>query len=173
MRTMMSHRRSQPGLAQVWRIDTFVLSVAYTGLVPALHGGVTAAACIPMLVHADRLLPVSPILRGGLLVAFIAALIFGGVALLRHHVRDGHYDRKYVSLDEVLGMTVASSPLLLGVSLEHGYLVAFALFCFFDSTKVLGVGAIDRIDRPENVFFDDLLAGVYAAVSLVAVAAVM
>jgi phosphatidylglycerophosphatase A len=75
-------------------------------------------------------------------------------------------DPQRVVIDEVLGqwLALAATPRLEWRS----WLVAFVLFRFFDIFKPLGVRAAERLPRGWGIVADDLLAGLYAAVVLIA-----
>jgi phosphatidylglycerophosphatase A len=75
-------------------------------------------------------------------------------------------DPQHVVIDEVLGQWLALSTT---PRLEwRSWLVAFVLFRFFDIVKPLGVRAAERLPRGWGIVADDLLAGLYAAVVLIA-----
>jgi phosphatidylglycerophosphatase A len=75
-------------------------------------------------------------------------------------------DPQGVVVDEVLGqwLTLAATPRLDW----HPWLTAFLLFRFFDIVKPLGVRAAERLPRGWGIIADDLVAGLYAAVVLIA-----
>jgi len=75
----------------------------------------------------------------------------------------GHDDGKIV-IDETLGVWIT----LLFVPFSWlNVLMAFILFRFFDILKPLGVKTIDKkLHSPFSVMLDDILAGIYAALTL-------
>lgn len=75
----------------------------------------------------------------------------------------GEKDPACIVVDEVVGMWVA----LLGTH-SHGpmLLAAFVLFRTFDILKPYPIRRIERLDGGWGIVFDDLLAGVYANLSL-------
>jgi phosphatidylglycerophosphatase A len=63
-----------------------------------------------------------------------------------------------IVIDEMCGMWLA---LVLTPPSILYYIIAFALFRFFDITKVLGIGRLDKIKNEHGVMLDDVLAGLY------------
>lgn len=92
--------------------------------------------------------------------------------------REDH-DPSEIVIDELLGVWIALLPLAwgaqnAGVPVERlwpGWIAAFALFRLFDIWKVGPVGWADRRDDEWGVMLDDALAGVMAAVGVLALAA--
>ncbi len=76
-------------------------------------------------------------------------------------------DPSKVVVDEMVGMWI---PLSLFSPAEHPLwiLAALILFRFFDIVKPLGIKWLDRKQGPFWVMADDILGGVYAAASLIA-----
>lgn len=76
-------------------------------------------------------------------------------------------DQNQIVIDEVLGMIVSCIPLLF--TKEYGvkhFLIAFALFRVFDIWKVFPTKIFDRMKNPFGVMMDDVVAGIYAALSV-------
>ncbi|NYS23661.1 phosphatidylglycerophosphatase A [Rhodobacteraceae bacterium 2376] len=88
-------------------------------------------------------------------------------------------DPSEIVIDEVAGMWLALWPVSLGAMMQGvaitalwpGWVVAFLAFRFFDITKLGPVGWADRLHTPLGVMLDDLIAGVFAALVVVAAAA--
>ena len=76
-------------------------------------------------------------------------------------------DPSRVVVDEMVGMWI---PLSLFSPAEHPLwiLAALILFRFFDIVKPLGIKWLDRKQGPFWVMADDILGGVYATASLIA-----
>jgi phosphatidylglycerophosphatase A len=56
-----------------------------------------------------------------------------------------------------------------GISLNLIYLLlGFLLFRLFDITKPLGIKRVEKFRGKYGILFDDLLAGIYASVGLIA-----
>ena len=88
-------------------------------------------------------------------------------------------DPSEIVIDEVAGMWLALWPVSLGAmmmgasvtALWPGWVVAFLAFRVFDITKLGPVGWADRMHTPLGVMLDDLIAGLFAAIVVVAAAA--
>ena len=100
-------------------------------------------------------------------------------------------DSSEIVIDEVVGQWITFSPLFLILSnikfntsisentifinadssvysmhIIYIFICAFALFRFFDILKPWPISWADQISSPFGVMFDDVLAGLYAALSL-------
>ena len=92
--------------------------------------------------------------------------------------KDNH-DPSEIVIDEVCGQWIALLPLAFGaarqdvdiLALWPGWIAAFALFRLFDVTKWGPVGWADRMHGPTGVMLDDVIAGIFAAIGVVALAA--
>ena len=92
--------------------------------------------------------------------------------------KDNH-DPSEIVIDEVCGQWMALLPLAFGaarqdvsiLALWPGWIAAFALFRLFDITKWGPVGWADRMHGPTGVMLDDVIAGLFAAVGVVLLAA--
>ncbi|MDB9852366.1 phosphatidylglycerophosphatase A [Amylibacter sp.] len=101
------------------------------------------------------------------------------------------HDPAEIVIDEVVGQWITFSPLFLILSnikfntsisentifinadssvysmqIIYIFICAFALFRFFDILKPWPISWADQISSPFGVMFDDVLAGLYAALSL-------
>ncbi len=98
----------------------------------------------------------------------IAEIALGPRKDWRGHAKD--HDQNEIVIDEVIGMLITCMPLLW---IRHdswvAYPVAFGLFRLFDITKPQPIGFFDRMQSATGVMLDDVVAGVYAAVALVAI----
>lgn len=87
------------------------------------------------------------------------------------------HDQNEIVIDEVLGMFIASAPTLFIDTIEptrfFWYLFgAFVLFRFFDIVKVWPANFFDKESLPADVIIDDIIAGVYSAIILMAFLAI-
>ena len=69
--------------------------------------------------------------------------------------------------DEFVGMWVACLPLSYIESSFLLLLISFLLFRLFDILKPLGISTFDKGHGAFNVMIDDVIAGVYSAVSII------
>ncbi|TNF18210.1 MAG: phosphatidylglycerophosphatase A [Rhodobacteraceae bacterium] len=89
------------------------------------------------------------------------------------------HDPGEIVIDELVGVWIALMPVVYGASvmgaallaLYPGWIAAFVLFRLFDIWKPGPVGWADRQGGPMGVMLDDVIAGVFAAVGVVALAA--
>ena len=93
--------------------------------------------------------------------------------------KDAH-DPSEIVIDEVIGQWIALLPLSFGATrmgvditvLWPGWIAAFVLFRLFDILKPGPVGWADRRNDALGVMLDDVIAGVFAALGVLALAAI-
>lgn len=130
-------------------------------------------------------LPVAYIIAqlGGwvLLLTCAAIAYFGGLWATRVETEGcENHDPSEIVIDEVVGQWIALLPAVYGASLMGldfltlwpGWVAAFVLFRLFDITKPSLVGWADKRDDAVGVMLDDVIAGIFAAITVVALAAV-
>ncbi|MEI4262368.1 phosphatidylglycerophosphatase A family protein [Roseovarius sp. D0-M9] len=155
-------------------IAQIVATVGGVGYLRPAPGTWGSAAALPLaaLLH----------LIGGpwLLVIGIVAAFFEGLWATTAVTRWGDdHDPSYVVIDEVVGQWVALLPLSFGAwhagvsvfDLWPGWIAAFVLFRLFDIFKPGPIGWADRRHTPLGVMLDDVIAGVFAAIGVIALAA--
>ena len=89
------------------------------------------------------------------------------------------HDPSYIVVDEVVGQWIALFPVAYGASrmsadpldLYPGWIAAFVLFRLFDIWKPWLVGRADARGDALGVMLDDVIAGVFAAIGVAALAA--
>jgi len=128
-----------------------------TGLIPRMPGTAGTLAAIPMVIVMNRL----GLFFGAifLVISIVAAVWSSGVTekLL------GRDDPSEVVIDEVAGFMVTIYLLPLSwVSIPLG----FIMFRFFDILKPFPIKRIERIGGGTGIVLDDLVAGVYANLSI-------
>ncbi|SHI32328.1 phosphatidylglycerophosphatase A family protein [Wenxinia saemankumensis] len=115
-----------------------------------------------------------------LLVAATLGVVAIGLPAIRAEVAaSGAEDPSHVVIDEVAGMWIALMPVGFGawhvgaplLALWPGWIAAFALFRLFDIWKPGPVGWADRRGDGWGVMGDDLIAGAFAALGVVLLAA--
>ena len=97
--------------------------------------------------------------------ATLAALFLGIWAADQYEAHSGKKDASEVIIDEVAGQW--SVLLVAPLSLE-GFLAAFLLFRFFDILKPFPINKADAIKGGIGVMADDMVAGFFAGVGLIA-----
>lgn len=115
----------------------------------------------------------------GLVVGVIASYLLGVWATAAETKGKDNHDPSEIVIDEVCGQWIALLPLAFGaarqdvniLALWPGWIAAFALFRLFDITKWGPVGWADLMHGPTGVMLDDVIAGLFAAVGVVLLAA--
>ena len=146
--------------------DYLALSIAtcgvgYLPLMPGTFGSLLAIGIF---------LLVAKIATGSLLVAVVLILIVvstvaGIWAGTRTEQLFGRKDPGQIVVDEVAGQFLALFPLTLFARWSTAaVIVSFILFRFFDIVKPYPANRLQDLNGGAGVMFDDLVAGVYAAV---------
>lgn len=115
----------------------------------------------------------------GLIIACGLAYSLGLWATKEMTKGQDNHDPSEIVIDEVVGIWLALLPVASGAemmgadysALWPGWVAAFALFRLFDITKPWLVGWADRMDNATGVMLDDVIAGVFAALGVIALAA--
>ena len=132
---------------------------------PGTAGSLVGLAIGLPLLHASPalvLLAIAAAMAGGLWAIRAAT----GQTLLGHTKGD-HDDPGWIVIDEIAGQMIALLALhrLTWISVA----LAFALFRLFDITKPGPIGWADRQGGAVGIMADDILAGIAAAIILLAV----
>lgn len=93
------------------------------------------------------------------------------------HGQDDH-DPSEIVIDEVVGQWIALAPVVIGAHMQGanvlalwpGWIAALVFFRLYDITKPGPVGWADRKNNATGVMLDDVIAGVFAAICVIAVA---
>ena len=101
----------------------------------------------------------------GLVVAIVAVTFAGIWAGSRTEELAGRKDPGKVVVDEVAGQLIATLPLAFFANWSiAAVMVSFVLFRFFDIVKPYPANRLQDLKGGAGIMFDDLVAGVYAAV---------
>ncbi|MFH0834350.1 MAG: phosphatidylglycerophosphatase A [Patescibacteria group bacterium] len=145
----------------------FWLSLFGIGFVPIAPGTAGSLLALPILFGLNFLfqkayLPIQIVFWLILLVA----ISWSGVWAIENFASKENPDAQWIVLDEFAGMLVACFPLFFFP--KNWLLVgaAFLLFRLFDISKIWGIRKIDALKTPASVFWDDLVAGLYAALGV-------
>ena len=111
--------------------------------------------------------------------ALAAVIWFGFQAIKAETAGSADKDPSEIVIDEVAGQMIALLPVSYGAwsvgaavtALWPGWIAAFVLFRLFDIWKPGLVGRMDRRGDAWGVMADDLVAGVFAAIGVVILAA--
>ncbi|WP_299369924.1 phosphatidylglycerophosphatase A [uncultured Tateyamaria sp.] len=115
----------------------------------------------------------------GLAVATLAIFAAGWWATARMTAGSDDHDPSEIVVDEVAGQWIALAPLSYAawdrgievLAMWPGWIAAFVLFRLFDIWKPWLVGMADRRGDALGVMLDDVIAGVFAAIGVLALAA--
>lgn len=139
-------------------------SAGYVGMAPVAPGTWGAAAGVGLLLLVR--LAAEPLLEA----VVLAVVLAGGVRAATLAERSsGRRDPGVIVIDEVAGMLIA----LFWIPVTWaGILVGFAAFRVFDVVKPFPARAAERLPAGWGVMADDVVAGLYAWVTVRAAAAV-
>jgi phosphatidylglycerophosphatase A len=126
-----------------------VFGVGYAPIAPGTFGSAAG-----LLVW--WLLPASPLVQGGAILAIFVAGSWGGSVAERHF---GRSDPGQVVIDEVMGMLIT---LFLNPVGWGGALAAFLLFRVFDVIKPYPANRLEQLHGGVGVMADDGMAAIYA-----------
>ena len=140
------------------RLAVFVATVAYCGYFPIAPGTVGSAA--GLVFYTLVWWTGSPVVEAGLILVLGAAGVWAGTAAERFF---GGIDPGPIVIDEVVGMLITLAFIPVGWSAA---LAGFVLFRIFDVIKPYPAGQFERLHGGLGVMADDVMAAVYANVSL-------
>ncbi len=140
------------------RLALFVSTVAYVGFFPIAPG--TAGSLAALVPYAAVVWMGMPVVEALLIVA---VLLVGVWAATRSEALLGGKDPGPVVIDEVLGMLVTLAFLPLSAA---GIVLGFVLFRIYDVIKPYPAGRLEHAPGGWGVMLDDLMAGLYAHVTL-------
>lgn len=113
------------------------------------------------------------------MIATSAVFAIGWWATAEETRGKADHDPSEIVIDEVAGQWLALWPVAIGAAhtgaalleLWPGWIAAFALFRLFDIWKPWLVGRADRRGDALGVMLDDIVAGLFAAIGVIALAA--
>ena len=156
------------------RINHLIATVGGVGYLRPAPGTWGSAAALPLawLLH---------VLGGPWLLAIgvIASFFMGLWATVQDSEGKDDHDPSEIVIDELAGQWIAFLPVSIGAAhagaaltaLWPGWIAAFLLFRLFDIWKPGPVGWADRRGDAMGVMLDDVIAGVFAAIGVMALAA--
>mgnify|MGYP005994321057 FL=1 len=148
-----------------------IMGVGYIRPAPGTWGSLVALPWA-WLLHVIGGLPL-------LVLAIVVGFFKGWWATARMTAGQDDHDPSEIVVDEVIGQWIALLPLSYAawsmeisiLAMWPGWIAAFALFRFFDITKLGPVGWADRMNTPLGVMLDDVIAGLFAALGVLVLAA--
>jgi phosphatidylglycerophosphatase A len=155
-------------------LSILIATVCYVGRIRPAPGTWGSLAAFPL---GWLLLEVGGLWLFGLAIALGFGMGWWATAEMTRGTAD--HDPSQVVIDEVVGQWIALLPVVYGASrmgadimaLWPGLVAAFVLFRLFDISKWGPVGWADRRTDALGVMLDDVVAGVMAAVCVIALAA--
>ena len=140
------------------RLAVFLATAAYTGYFPIAPG--TVGSAVGLLVYLLVWWTGSTAVEVTLIVGLFAAGVWAGTTAERYF---GGIDPGPIVLDEVVGMLVTLAFIPVGIS---GAIAGFFLFRIFDVVKPFPAARLEKLHGGLGVMADDLMAAIYANVSL-------
>ena len=129
--------------------------VGYLPLMPGTFGSLVGVGIFLLLSRTAV----------GLVVAIVVVTFAGIWAGTRTEELAGRKDPGKVVVDEVAGQLIATLPLVFVKQWSiAAVMVSFVLFRFFDIVKPYPANKLQDLKGGAGIMFDDLVAGVYAAV---------
>ncbi len=146
------------------RAAVLFATAGYIGLIPVAPGtwGAAVGVCLLLLVR----LAAAPALEALLLAVVLACGVWSATLTERRY---GRRDPGAIVIDEVAGVLIA----LFWIPVSWtGLLVGFVAFRVFDIVKPFPVSAAERLPVGWGVMADDVVAGLYAYLTVRVLAAV-
>ncbi|OAN97840.1 phosphatidylglycerophosphatase A family protein [Sulfitobacter geojensis] len=148
-----------------------IMGVGYIRPAPGTWGSLVALPWA-WLLHVIGGLPL-------LVLAIVVGFFKGWWATAKMTTGQDDHDPSEIVVDEVIGQWIALLPLSYAawsmeisiLAMWPGWIAAFALFRLFDITKLGPVGWADRMNTPLGVMLDDVIAGLFAALGVLVLAA--
>jgi phosphatidylglycerophosphatase A len=120
------------------------------------------------IIFLKNIFPGQPLVISAIAVFFILFFYFAAYYFIEDVIKEGDYDQQWIVIDEFIGMLISGLPFLVTKNFNSWLLIfGFALFRFFDISKLSYIKKIDKINNPHGVLLDDVVAGLASAVILV------
>jgi phosphatidylglycerophosphatase A len=146
------------------RVALVIATGLGAGYSPIASG--TAGSAVALLI-----LWLVPFSRVGLVVFFVVVTVAGTWAAHVAEAEIGTKDPGVIVIDEVAGMTLSVLALPLPLTVPV-LVVGFVMFRIFDVVKPFPAGRSQALRGGVGVMIDDIIAGLYALILLVALRAV-
>ena len=152
---MKSGSKSASSAVDYLALAIATCGVGYLPLMPGTFGSLVGVGIFLLLSQTAV----------GLIVAIVAVTFAGIWAGSRTEALAGRKDPGKVVVDEVAGQLIATLPLAFFTNWSiAAVMVSFVLFRFFDIVKPYPANRLQDLKGGAGIMFDDLVAGVYAAV---------
>lgn len=152
---MKSGSKSAPSAVDYLALAISTWGVGYLPLIPGTFGSLVGVGIFLLLSRTAV----------GLVVSILAVIFAGIWAGSKTEELAGRKDPGKVVVDEVAGQLIATLPLAFFTQWSiTAVMVSFVLFRFFDIIKPYPANRLQELKGGFGIMFDDLVAGVYAAV---------
>ncbi len=138
-------------------LQTTLLSFFGTGYAPIAPGTVGSLATLPLVYLAWNYSQIS------IDIAFFFITLLLSLLCIRKTTLD-RKDPSWVVIDEVLGMFIAYICVSFFKYSLFKLFIVFLAFRLFDIVKPPPISNIDKMDFPDAIIWDDVVAGVFAGV---------
>jgi len=140
------------------KIKFLIASVGGVGLLPKAPGTYGSIMAMPILfVPFEIRIVLLPLL------VLLAIVLF--MLVVPELNKTNTHDASWIVLDEVIGMWVMFSLLIIPLSIMW-YILGFALFRYFDIQKPFPINRINNQTTVFSIVADDIVAGIFAAVTV-------
>ena len=150
------------------KLSRLIVTFLYIGNAKIAPGTIASLATVVLFYVFEMHLGVFSfilIIMGTTLLAFVTVRVYTADLLEK--------DRSEIVIDEVIGQSISLLPLL--VFKENTftdlylYLISLLFFRFFDIVKPYPINKFDKMNSPFGIIFDDILAGTFSAILLIAI----
>ena len=143
-----------------FKFENFFLSFFGSGYAPFAPGTFGTLATMPIIIAIVKFnIPIY-----FLIPFYVSTFVFSVYLINFVQKKQNIADPSWIVIDEVLGVLVVT-PFISSDTWWH-YLLIFILFRLFDITKLPPINLIDnKIKNGFGVIFDDIVAGIYTALS--------
>jgi len=171
---MQSNLDTNPQSRPLLKVWDLLATGFYSGRSPKAPGTVGTIAAMCLFAVVQNFFPAINVASTEYIifvVAFtIAAILICNSLLFSNYYGDGKKDPQQVVIDEFAGYFVT----LIGTSANLlTLLLAFVLFRFFDISKLPPIKMVEKLPNGFGLVLDDIMAGVYACISLHVLLSVM
>jgi len=142
-------------------LSKFIVTISYIGLSPFASGTFASIATIIIWILFVKS---NLIIYFALISLFLFIISFYFIDIYLSGNDD--QDPKEVVIDEFIGQSI---PLLLVPSSDEIAIIflIFIFFRFFDIFKIYPINLLEKIKGSKGVMFDDIMAGIYAAIVVI------
>lgn len=129
------------------------LGLGYSPVAPGTAGSLLALGSAFYLLHGNT----------AFLLILTAVFFIAGTLSATYVEKDSQtHDPSLVVVDEIVGMWIS---LLLVPHIWWAYIIAFALFRFFDIVKPYPINSLQKLPLGWGIMLDDVGAGIYALIA--------